>query len=101
MKLIRAVITGTIVVHDLGNEVFHFKAEHRRLTLRGELRLSDAQHQIAAHIIARELSILVIWQDLCGRKHFVEPGTLLDHTSDLLRSLDPRDQFQPASGTLN
>lgn len=85
-------IVGTLIVHELDNRVFHFRAENRCLTLRGELHYSDRVHQIAAHIIARELNVLVIWQDMIGMKHLVEPDTILDDMESLLNVIDPRDQ---------
>ena len=101
MKLQRnAKIIGTIIVHELG-EVFHFSAVKGCVTLRGEIRLSDRKHEIAAHIIARGLGTLVIWQDMCGRKHFVKPEDELNETSLLCDSLDPRDVLPVNTGLYN
>ena len=90
MELKDVRIVGTIIVHELG-EVFHFSAARGCVTLQGEIRLSDRKHEIAAHIIARELDLLVIWQDMCGCKHFVRPDDELKPDISFNSSLDPRD----------
>ncbi len=81
-------ITGTIVVHALEDAEFDFVLNRQQLIIEGGLSVSDRRHQIAAHIIARELQLTVEWQDICGLKHFVEPDSEL---VEQVSFFDPRD----------
>ena len=90
--LVRARVTGTITVHELDDQTFRFVAERNCITLPGELHVSDKKHSIAAHIISRALQKLVVWQDVCGIKHFVKPD--MELTKNFF-FFDPRDEVSP------
>jgi hypothetical protein len=96
--LVRAKVIGTITVHALDDQTFRFVAEPNCVMLPGELHVSDQRHCIAAHIIARALQKLVVWQDLCGTKHFVKPDTALTENFSFL---DPRDESIPQHARLH
>jgi len=87
-------ITGTIIVHDLDNVTLSFIAKNGHVMLPGDINISDRVHEIAAHIIAHELRVLVIWQDIGGNKHFVRSDAVLAEKNSSM--LDPRDNQLPS-----
>jgi hypothetical protein len=103
-------ITGTLTIDDLDDATFNFVFIPARkqngvsvgggeLTISGGLMVSDWKHRVAAHKLAREFQITVVWQDIAGNKHYVKPKDRLDHLEKDLSifDLDPRDVFVPES----
>lgn len=86
---------GTVTVHELDNLTFSYvrkvDEEIDEFYLTGEINISDRKHEIAAHIIAREMNAAVVWQDLCGNKHFVNSDMVLAEKNSSM--FDPRDNL--------
>lgn len=85
-------VTGTLIVHYLDNLVLRFNVVKGEVFILGETNISDKLHAKAAKIIAEELEVKVIWQDIAGTKHFVDPG---EYTPDSITTVDPREEKFP------
>ncbi|MCD5381678.1 MAG: hypothetical protein LR008_03860 [Candidatus Pacebacteria bacterium] len=79
---------GRIIVHELDNIIFRFSSKDGEVFLFGEVHHSDRKHQTVAHMLANEFNVAVVWQDICGNKHFVNPG---DEMGESVSVFDPRD----------
>lgn len=76
-----------IIVHELGDLTFRCSVTSHELIISGGLTVSDIEHEVAAHIIARTLARPVVWQDIVGRKRFIRPD---DPFVWYVETLDPR-----------
>jgi len=83
-------LSGTITVHDLNDVTVRFSFGRGYIYLPGELTLSDRLLRAAAHLIADEIGLTVVWQDMSGCKHHVFPHDSIDK-SFLDASVDPRN----------
>lgn len=62
-----------VVFHELDN--LHLLAQVRsdEIYLIPNIKWSDKHHEIAAILLSRKTKLNVIWQDITGTKHFVNP----------------------------
>jgi hypothetical protein len=87
-------MTGNIIVHALQDVALKYVARDSQFLLLGEVNISDRTLEVAAYIIAQEENTTIVWQDICGNKHFVPPNSMFMKKDKYM--LDPRD-YSPSA----
>jgi|AntRauTorckE6833_2_1112554.scaffolds.fasta_scaffold00414_19 hypothetical protein len=73
--------------HKLDQMALVAEVRSEKIYLSSNINWSDRHHELAAILLAKKSQKQVIWQDISGRKHFVNARTKPGNT---FSSLDPR-----------